>query len=134
MWSGEHDLEFGKDKWDGNTSVRAVIPGGLSSTPCTSYHTGGLSQEPPAGSGPRFSQGNCMESGSRAGPPAQLLMLSPLLFINLLIQEQLLPSHFRFANAGLSFLHLQMTCLQLPLLCYYNDLSKICHLSEILVT
>lgn len=116
MWSGEHDVEFGKHKWDGNVPVRAVIPGGLSSTPCTSYRTGELSQEPPPGSGPCLSQGNPKESGFCAGPPAQLLMLSLLLFINLLIQEQLLPSRFRFAKAGFSFLYLQMTYPQLPLL------------------
>lgn len=109
-------MEFGKHKWDGNVPVRAVIPGGLSSTPCTSYRTGELSQEPPPGSGPCLSQGNHKESGFCAGPPAQLLMLSLLLFINLLIQEQLLPSRFRFAKPGFSFLYLQMTYPQLPLL------------------
>lgn len=132
-WIGERDLEFGKDKWVGNAPVRAAVPRGLSNTPCTSYHTDGLSQKPPAGSGPCLSQGNDEESSSRAAPPAQLFMSSPVLFINLLIQEQLLPSRFRFDKAGFSFLHLQMTCLSFRC-CYYNNLGKICHLSEILVT
>lgn len=77
VWSGEHDLGSGKDKWDGNAPLRAVILRGLSSTPCTSYGPGGLSQEPPAGPGPCSSKGNQEESGSHAGPPAQLLMSFP---------------------------------------------------------
>lgn len=128
-WSEEYDLDFGKDKWVGNAPVRAVIPAGLSSTSCTSHHTGGSL----GAAGWAWALGNHKESSSRAGPPAQL-MSSPLLSINLLIQEQLLPSHFRFANTGFSFLNLQMVCLQFLLLCRYNDLGKICHVSEILVT
>lgn len=129
MWSEEYDLELGKDKWVGNAPVRVVIPGGLSSTLCTSHHTGGALEA----AGWVRALGNHKESSSRAGPPAQL-MSSPLLSINLLIQEQLLPNHFRFANTGFSFLHLQMICLQLPLLCCYNDLGKVRHVSETLVT
>lgn len=89
---------------------------GLSSTPCTSYGPGGLSQEPPAGSGPCLSKGNQAGSGSHVGPPAQLLTSFPLFFIGLLFWEQLLPSHFRFDCMGFSSLHLLTTCLQLLLL------------------
>lgn len=116
MWSGEHNLEFGKEKWDGNAPLRAVILRGLRSIPCTSHGPGGLFQEPPAGSGPCPSKGNQEESGSHAGPPAQLLMSFPLLFIDLIFWEQLLPSHFRFHSVEFSSLHLLMTCLQLLLL------------------
>lgn len=77
---------------------------------------GGLSQEPPAGSGLCSSQGHQAGGSSHAGPPAQLFTSFPLFVTDLLVWEQLLPSNFRFDSLGFSSLHLLMTCLQLLLL------------------